>query len=366
MQGQTAKVDTNPNDTGEDGDEQMKRRVLLAGLVGITASGFLPRSDQTTTPPSTGSLDSLLRAPARGAAPVSLTQLGTMVANAHRAFDACHYQALTDSLPGLIATVRASHDAAAPGMQRDQTSGFLARTYVLGSKLAVKQHEDAIGLAAADRALTAANASGDPLAIAASSRSIAIALRRRGCIDDATSVLTRAAIDLDIDHGDPPTDVLAAYGLLLCTAAYSLAQQGKVGPALELIGEAEEAAARIGLRQSSRFEMMFTSSDVAVYRIGIHHALGESGAALKYATAIDPRQLSNPERRARYHIDTARAWQQHGSAVRACQELLAIERHTPEEICRPSAKALISTMLYAPRPTPIELRPLAIRAGVIT
>ena len=71
-----------------------------------------------------------------------------------------------------------------------------------------------------------------PATIAAASRAVAIAMRRAGHYDAATTMLTRTALSLDAAHGAPPVPVLAAYGSLLCTAAYSSAQHGqRQGPA---------------------------------------------------------------------------------------------------------------------------------------
>jgi hypothetical protein len=73
----------------------------------------------------------------------------------------------------------------------------------------------------------------------------------------------------------------------LCTAAYTSAQHGSRHQALDLITEAE-AAARMG---GARLQRTQFSSTNAVYRIGIHTALGDPGTALDYARKIDLRSL---------------------------------------------------------------------------
>ncbi|MGH3624891.1 MAG: helix-turn-helix domain-containing protein, partial [Sciscionella sp.] len=233
----------------------------------------------------------------------------------------------------------------------------------LASELAVKRHEDGIAWVLADRALTAAKNSGDAATIAASSRSAAIAMRRQGHHNGAIDLLTDAALDLDADRGDPPAPLLSAFGSLLCTASYSAAQHGKSAQAVQLIEEAEQTAQRLGETIPSVGIARFSSTNVAIYRIGVHTALGESGTALSYARSIDLGQLPTAERRARCLIDTAKACERHGDISRASQALGLAERCAPEEIQRPSVRTLISGMLYAPGPTPTDLRPLAIRAG---
>ncbi|WP_214110363.1 hypothetical protein [Acrocarpospora catenulata] len=215
---------------------------------------------------------------------------------------------------------------------------------------------------AADRALTAANRSGDPITVGAASRSVAIAMRRQGHHHGAVDLLTRTALGLAADTGEPDPDVLSVYAALLCTAAYSCAQNGQRAQALDLIGEAEQAAAR--LPDANRRGRLPTPANVAVYRIGIHTTLGEPGIALNHARTVDHHLLPTPERQARYRIDTARAWEQFGRPTQAVQTLLAAERIAPQEISRPSVATLVSGLLYGPGPTPTELRALAVRAGV--
>jgi hypothetical protein len=88
----------------------------------------------------------------------------------------------------------------------------------------------------------------------------------------------------------------------------------------------------------------FSVAGVDVYQIGIHNALGDSAAALSHARAVDQARLPTPERHARFCIDAARAWQQHGRPGQAYRALLAAERHAPEEISRTSVRALITSM----------------------
>jgi hypothetical protein len=243
-----------------------------------------------------------------------------------------------------------------------QGSAALADAYVLVSELAEKAGEDGISWVAADRAVTAARGSGEPAMIAAASRAVAIAMRRLGHYNAATTLLTGTALSLDAGRGDPPVPVLAAYGSLLCTAAYASAQNGRRHQALDLVAEAAAAATRMPDRAVT--QTAFSPTGVEVYQIGICNALGESAAALTHARAVVQAQLPTPERRARFCIDTARAWHQHGRPDQAYQALLAAERHGPEEIRRASVRTLITAISQGPGPPPYGLRQLAGRAGV--
>lgn len=73
--------------------------------------------------------------------------------------------------------------------------------------------------------------------------------------------------------------------------------------------------------------------------------------------------LPTPERRAKFLIDTARAWQEHGRPDQAYRALLAAEANAPEEIRRASVKALIATIAQSRGTSLAGLRGLANRSG---
>jgi transcriptional regulator with XRE-family HTH domain len=349
--------------TGERGEAPMRRRNVLAGLAGGAAAGLLPASAHASAPnPIAGRLEALLTARTATAAPVTLAELGTALAGALSTFSDCRYERLAETLPGLLATAHTSRDTAT-GDRRDRLTVLLASGYSLASELCIKLNDDGVAWVLADRALATARDSGSAISIAAATRQFAIAMRRAGHHDGAVSLLTSTAEDLGANRGNATAVQIAAYGPLLCTAAYSSAQRGRQSQAIELIDEATRASAR--LSQADNAPEGFGLSNVTIYKIGIYTALGDSATALGHARSVDPRLLPTRERHARYCIDTARAWVGHGDLEHAYQALCAAERHTPEEVRRPSIRDLVSTMLYAPSPTPRGLRDLASRIGAV-
>jgi hypothetical protein len=213
------------------------------------------------------------------------------------------------------------------------------------------------------RARTAAQISGDPASIAEAARMTSIAMRRHGHHDTATTLLTSTALGLGADSGDPAPGLLATYGSLLCTAAYTAAQHGSRNQALELITEAEAAAARLGGAQVPHTP--FSPANVTIYQIGVHTALGDAGTALDHVRKIDLRRVPTPERQARFCVDTARAWQRFGSPGNAFESLQAAGRCAPEELRRSSVRSLVASLLDAPGPTPSGLREFAARCGAV-
>jgi hypothetical protein len=124
------------------------------------------------------------------------------------------------TLPEAIATAQTSlHETT--GQQHDQIAALLADAYSLASELCIKLRDDALAWITAERARSAAQASGDVASIAEAARMASIALRRHGHHDTATTLLTSTALDLGADSGDPAPELLATYGSLLCTASYT-------------------------------------------------------------------------------------------------------------------------------------------------
>ncbi|RKR88330.1 hypothetical protein BDK92_2641 [Micromonospora pisi] len=323
----------------------MRRRQMLAGLAATaTTVGWPdPALADPVSAPDIGAL-ALLDADITNAVPESTARLTRALTRAWTVYADTRYDELCSQLPAIMGAAEASWAQAAAG--RDGLAAILAGSYQLASELSIKLGNDPVARVLADRALTVANASGDATMIAAASRSVAIAMRRSGQHEDAVALLIAAAQDLDADTVRAGPDVVAAYGSLLCTAAYSSAQHGNGSRALHLLGQATEAARRLD-HTRSQGGLRFNATNVAIYKIGVFTALGESAAALHHASSVRPELLPNAERRARYCIDTARAWASHGKPDRAHQALRVAAQHAPQELRRPSVRALTSTLTGA-------------------
>ncbi len=327
----------------KDGDDPVRRRQVLTGLVGVTGVTLLGTSDQAA------------------AQPVSAQALRSSLAAVRSLFQRCRYSDLAATLPDLITAAQASREVAT-GHQYEALSALLADAYSLASNLCTRLHDDALAWVTADRARSAAQAGGDAASVAEAARVASIAMRRHGHHDTAISLLTSTALSLGADTGSPHPALLGTYGSLLCTASYTAAQHGHRSHALELIGEADDAARRVG--QATTGPSAFSATNVAIYQIGVRTALGDAGAALDYACRIEIRCLPTPERQARFCVDTARAWYRFGDSRKCYQALQTAEQLAPEELRRPSVRSLVAGLLHAPAPTPSELRGFAARIGV--
>jgi ATP/maltotriose-dependent transcriptional regulator MalT len=237
-------------------------------------------------------------------------------------------------------------------------SALLADAYSLASNLCTRLNDDALAWVTADRARSAARASGGGTSLAEAARVASIAMRRHGHREAATTLLTETTMGLGADSGEP--DLIGTYGSLLCTAADTAAQHGDRSRALDLMGEAEQAAHRLD-GMSSR--TTFSAADVDIYQIGVRTALGDTGAALDHARRIDIRTLPTAERQARFCADTARAWQRFGDNNKCYHALRIAEHIAPEEVHRPAVRSLVTGLLLARGSAPSGLRKFAGRIG---
>ncbi|WET81610.1 hypothetical protein P3102_10530 [Amycolatopsis sp. QT-25] len=147
-----------------------------------------------------------------------------------------------------------------------------------------------------------------------------------------------------------------------CPASRALDGNGECD-AVERV-EAEHAARRLPGTTGGTGNAQFSETTVAVYRIGVHTALGDSAKALSYFTSVVPGRLPTAERRARSYVDGARAWKDHGNLDQASSALNMAFTCAPQELQRPSVRDLITTMLDAPGRTPAALLALAAHAGL--
>jgi hypothetical protein len=160
------------------GDDPMRRREMLAGIVGVTGTalvGTASRSPGGPGVPSSRQPRLVLGGDPDGLAlPADVKTLRGQLAAAHATFSASRYDELAGLLPGIIATAQASAGQLT-GEQHDQAAALLAGAYSLASELCIGLRDVALAWVTAERARSAASASGDPASIAEAARMTSIA-----------------------------------------------------------------------------------------------------------------------------------------------------------------------------------------------
>jgi Helix-turn-helix domain len=346
--------------------DPMRRRTLLAGLTGLTGTAVAggPFRAAAAADPVRVLEDVLLAPSAVSGIPVAIPHLKRDVAAAHSVFQAGRYIEVATRLPALLSSAMATRAELVSGDEIAEVSTQFAEIYLLASELMVKFGRDHLAWTTADRALQAADVSGDILTQAGARRAWAIVLRRSGRAETAQRVITDAAAALQPELGNGP-EYLSVYGSLLSTAAYTAAVDGDRDTARTLINEASGAAERLGVDGNYRFRA-FGPTGVELYQIGIARVLGDPGTAIETARRINPETMPQAERRARYWTDVARSYHQWGKPEPCYRALLAAEHAAPDEVHhRPRIQQIIASLVRHPTAGNLPgLRAFAARAGV--
>ncbi|WP_139140471.1 XRE family transcriptional regulator [Streptomyces thermolilacinus] len=290
----------------------------------------------------------------------SPSAVAAVVDASQREFGACRYEALARALPRRIALAQGLGDGGRP----EQAANALAALYSTATRLCIKLGDDRLAAVTADRALTAALGGADALTVAEAHRMVSSAWRRQGHQARATDVAIAAARQLAADHTCDMTERLSVQGNLYATAAYTAAKQGDRHTAHALIAEAEATAGQLGHDARLRGSV-FGPGQVLLHRISLSHPLGDAGRAVEYARLVDPAALPTAERRARYWIDVARAFDQWGRPERCYRALLAAERAAPQEVRRGAVRAMAAGLLRHDRALP-GVRAFAHRTRALT
>ncbi|MFD9816978.1 helix-turn-helix domain-containing protein [Streptomyces sp. NPDC059080] len=347
---------------GEEGDDPVRRRELLATLAAATAGTVLgPSADaHAVVKPNLSGLEDMLlhrshgQVLTRDPTPAAVT---AAVDASRQGFSACRYDALARALPARIALAQALGTDGHP----EHAATAVADLYNITTRLCIKLGEDGLAAVTADRALTAALSGADALTVAESHRMVSSAWRRQGHYARATDVAVTAARQLAVDRTADATERLSVQGNLYATAAYTAAKHGDRHTAHALIAEAQATAGQLGHDALLRGNI-FGPSQVLLHQVSISHLLGDAGQAVEHARRIDAAALPTTERQARYWIDVARAFDQWSKPDRCYRALLAAEQAAPQEVRRESVRTMTVGLMRHDRALP-GVRAFARRVG---
>jgi hypothetical protein len=349
-------------------DDAVRRRTFL-GLTGATMVGAMLDG----TPESSTAID------ADPLAPVLAGHLGDLIPvqtapdiesltaaanNARRQYQACRYSELTKNLPDLLARL----DTACLTLdseERLRAYALSADAHHVAAGLLLKLDDQGLAGLAADRSMRAAIASEDPLAIGASARIITHTLMNGHHLAAAISTASSHAGRLYRTVTTHTPESLSVYGSLLLRGAVAAAQHDDRDTALQLLGEADDAASRLGVDGNLRWTA-FGPVNAQMHRVNIAVTLGDAGTAVDVARRIDLSTITVTERKAALLIDIARALVQWGRHEKAYIALRTAEETAHEEVAgRPSVHRLIRDLATtAPPSIRRDAREFASQIGV--
>ncbi|MFE2105170.1 helix-turn-helix domain-containing protein [Kitasatospora sp. NPDC059463] len=292
------------------------------------------------------------------------TELGTAVAElwhlTHSARFAELGTAVTETLPRLERAVRTAAPEQRPGLQL-----LLSQAYQAVAAAFVRQDEADAAWVAADRAIRAAEQSGEPLQVFAGIYRLAHAFVRLQRLDQAEHAAGKGvtALRTYISAAGPPSpEALSVLGSLHLVLALAAARAGQREQARKELTAAREVAALLG-EDRNDFNLEFGPTNVEIQAVSAAIDLGDAGEALDLGQRIDASRLS-PERRSRLLVDLGRAHAQRRHLGEAVDCLLQAEELAPESVRSHLAarSAIRELVLLAGRSAPPELVKLAKRA----
>ncbi|BAC75242.1 MULTISPECIES: helix-turn-helix domain-containing protein [Streptomyces] len=262
-------------------------------------------------------------------------------------------------LPELERTARM-----APDETRSELFLLLSRTYQALSAAFVRQDEADAAWVAADRAIFAAERSGDPLHVCAGVFRMTQAFVRLRSLGQAEHA-ARTAIDALEEQGGRSPQALSVLGSLHLALALVHARASARAEAKEEIAKARAIAAQLGENRND-FNLEFGPVNVEIQAVSTAVDLGDAGEALDIGLAIDAEGLS-PERQGRLLMDLGRAHAQRRHGGEALDCLLRAEAVAPETIqTHQAARAAIRELvLVAGANASRDLLELAERADAL-
>jgi transcriptional regulator with XRE-family HTH domain len=296
---------------------------------------------------------------------VSLDFLRAQASSAYQAYQATRYDAAGRILPGLIRDVETAVRVA--GSASPAACAVRARIYDTAAALLSRVGEPFLAWAAADRAMSAAEQSGNPLLAAASAWRMSYMITGRKHPQEALDLAMTAAAALERKTRAPSPERLSVYGALHLAAATAAAASFDRATTQSLLGTARGIADRTG--EANHLGTAFGPVNVAIHAISAWLKLGDPRVATEIGEALDlgamPAGLVG--RRTQVSLDLARAYAMTRKDAAAVNLLLAAERLSPQLVRYDLATRDVLTGLLRRehRPSTPELLPLAQRAGVI-
>ncbi|QKW14262.1 helix-turn-helix transcriptional regulator [Verrucosispora sp. NA02020] len=382
-----------------------KSRTVLGGLVGRSAEWVKAVETDRILPPRIHMLDRIARALKIDVSALA-AELGdrSAVVNGpeHPALvsvrAALNHVALPDDTPPVLlsglrerlaAGWRARHQAAdhrtvlgglLPGLLRDgqravlgyegdrrrEAQALWAETLGLAQMFVAYQPAAELLWRVTDRAMVAAQESGDPEAIARAGWFLCQVHREAGDWDTAMRVTLEVLSALEPRAADGSANLLALWGALNFEAAYTSARAGEEGRAWRYWDRADQVAQRLpeGFYQP---QTSFSRVIMGAHAVTVAVELQQSGEAVRQARRHDAAAIPSRPRRARHLIEVARAYYGKDDKEAAVAALRQAYESAPETIrFNGYARQITMDLLDGPRSTRDAARDLAAKVGLVS
>ena len=309
------------------------------------------------------SSDALTAVLSEASGPVDVDRLAAQVSDAWTFTHASEYEEVGALLVGLLPELEQAARIAEGDEQR-AVFGSLARAYHACAAVLATIGDLGAAWVAADRAISAAERSGDALLMAEGAFRLTLVFQSARRLEQARQTASTAAAALESRACSGEPAALSVWGALQLQLAVVAARQNDADRAEEHIRLATKAADQLG-EDRNDYDTEFGPTNVALHTVAVAVELGDAGRALRTAATVDASALS-PERQARFLIDVARAHAQRRNVegvVSALNDALAA---APEQARNhPLIGELLGDLLRSAQGDDAALRMLAHRLGLL-
>jgi transcriptional regulator with XRE-family HTH domain len=294
-----------------------------------------------------------------------IRHLSAMARSANQGYQATRYEATGRLLPGLIYGIETA--GRPEGAPQPSVCQVRALVYDIAAALLNRVGEPSLAWTAADRAMSAAEYSGEPLLAALAAWRLSYIITSRKHPREALDLAMSAAGTLEHVMVSPSPEQLSVYGALHLAAVTAAAAAYDRTLTAVLLEKARGIAGQTG--EANHLGTAFGPVNVAIHAIAAHLQLGDARTAAETGEAVDIAAIPGTlvGRRTQVSLDLARAYAMRRQDAAAVNLLLAAERLSPELVRydRRTREVLAELLRREHRPSTPELRPLARRAGVI-
>ncbi|GAB3083835.1 helix-turn-helix domain-containing protein [Micromonospora schwarzwaldensis] len=281
----------------------------------------------------------------------------------HQASD--HRTVLGGVLPGLLRDVQRAA-IVYEGGERRQAQALLAETLGLAQMFLAYQPAAELLWRVADRAMVAAQESGDPEAVACAGWFLCQVHRDAGDWDTAMVVTLDVLSALEPYTDDANPNLLALWGAVNFEAAYTAARAGEEGRAWRFWDRADRVAHRLPA-DFYQPQTSFSRVVMGAHAVTVSVELQKSGEAVRQARRHDAAAIPSRPRRARHLIEVARAHYGKNDTEAAVAFLGQAYQSAPETIrFNGYARQITLDLLDGPRSTREEAHDLAMKVGLVS
>jgi hypothetical protein len=226
----------------------------------------------------------------------------------------------------LIKSAQALEETTPPGDPQPWIAS--SRIHHLAATTLAKIGEADLAWIAAERAMSAAEQSADPLSLASAARAGTHALLAVGRFDDAVNLGQTAAdwLAAHVDQDDPAA--LSIAGMLHLRTAIAAAHRQDRSTTTTLLAAADRAATHLG-RDAECWQTSFGPTNVQLHRVAANLDLGDVAWVVEQGSRVDASHLP-AERSVAHQIDLARAYSYLARDDDALSQLLNAEIVAPQ------------------------------------